>query len=66
MDYIFQPEVIRKVEGILLNVTSNEQSISFQHSQEWKCSAENVNMLVSYECEGMKLYCFAIKVQNNH
>lgn len=66
MDYTFQPEVIQKVEEILLSVISSKQSITFQHSQEWKCSAENVNMLVSYECEERKLYCFAMKVQNNH
>lgn len=66
MDYIFQPEVIQKVGGILLNITSSKQAITFQHSQEWKCSAENINMLVSYECEERKLYCFAIKIQNNH
>lgn len=54
MDYTFQPEVIQKVEGILLSVTSSKQSITFQHSQGWKCSAENVNMLVSYECEERK------------
>lgn len=51
MDYTFQPEVIQKVEGIFLSVTFSKQSITFQHSQEWKCSAENVSMLVSYECE---------------
>lgn len=54
MDYTFQPEVTQKFEGILLNVTSNKQNITFQHSQEWKCSAENVNMLVTYECEERK------------
>lgn len=54
MDYTFQPEVTQKVEGILLSVTSRKQSITFQHSQEWKCSAENVNMLVSNECEERK------------
>jgi len=54
MDYTFQPEVIQKVEGILLSVISSKQSITFQHSQERKCSAENVNMLASYECEERK------------
>lgn len=66
MDYSFQPEVTQKFGGILLNVTSSKQNITFQHSQKWKCSAENVNMLVTYECKKRKWYCFAIKVQNNH
>lgn len=29
MDYTFQPEVIQKVEGILLSVISSKQSITF-------------------------------------
>lgn len=49
MDYAFQPELIQKVEGILLSFTVSKQSITSQHSQEWKCSAENVNILASYE-----------------
>lgn len=54
MDYTFQPEVIQKVGGILLSVTSSKQNITFQYSQKWKCSAENVNMLVTYECKERK------------
>lgn len=60
MDYTFQPEVIQKVEGILLSVISSKQSITFlaQPRMEmfgWKC--KHVGKLWMWRKE-MILFCY--------